>query len=173
MFRPPSIKDAKKIWELIGRFKPLDINSPYCYALIGRDFFDSSIVYEEEGRIKGVVIGYLRPRAPERLFVWQVAIEAKSRGKGIAKRAIEAILKNLERKGHCIQAIEATYTPSNLASKALFHALGREWKVVWIEENFLEGALLSAQEAHEEEWLITLPFSSEALGVQGVNHANL
>ena len=48
---------------------------------------------EEGGKIIGFLSGYRPPTASETLFVWQVAVDEKARGKGLAKRMLTELLE--------------------------------------------------------------------------------
>jgi L-2,4-diaminobutyric acid acetyltransferase len=88
-----------------------------------RDFSRTSIVAVVDERVVGFVSGYIRPESPATLFVWQVAVDADQRGKGIAGRMLGALLDRLTPEG--ITHLETTISPDNEASIALFTALAR------------------------------------------------
>ena len=69
----------------------------------------------------GFVSGYLIPGRPDTLFVWQVAISERVRGRGLATK----LLKQLLARPVCSEAtwLETTITASNTASWALFQGL--------------------------------------------------
>ncbi|MDZ7924415.1 MAG: GNAT family N-acetyltransferase [Marinagarivorans sp.] len=44
-------------------------------------------------KVVGFISGYIPPRTPNTLFVWQVAISEKARGKGLASQLVAQQLK--------------------------------------------------------------------------------
>jgi len=93
----------------------LDLNASYAYLLWCRDFAGTSIVATVDGRPAGFVTGYLRPDHPDVLMVWQVAVDAEHRGRGLAGRMLHELA---DRVG--TPYLETTITPDNDASVALF-----------------------------------------------------
>ncbi len=118
--RPPQHRDGARMWELARDSGKLDLNSSYAYVLWCRDFAETSVVAELDGRLVGYTIGYLRPQAPQTLFVWQVGVDAASRGNGIALTMLESIVESVG-----ASRLETTVTADNTASVALFQALAR------------------------------------------------
>ncbi len=123
-FRPPRIDDGKRIWQIARDSQVLDVNSGYAYVLWCRDFADTSVVATDDAdRPVGFVTGYRRPDAPATLFVWQVAVDADQRGRGVAGRMLDALLDRLAPLG--VTRLETTVSPDNEASIAMFTALAR------------------------------------------------
>lgn len=118
-FRSPRIEDGSHLWTLAGSVG-LDENSPYAYLLWSEYFASTSIVAEADDEVVGFVTGFCPPERPDRLFVWQVGVDDGHRGHGIAGRMIGALI---ERTG--VTGLEATVTPSNSASEALFRGIAR------------------------------------------------
>lgn len=114
------------MWEIARDSKVLDLNSSYAYVLWCRDFGASSVVALDDGRVVGFVSGYLRPADPETVFVWQVAVDADQRGKGVAGRMLDELFERLEPQG--VVRLETTISPDNAASQALFAGLARRRK---------------------------------------------
>lgn len=108
------------MWELAAATGVLDVNSRYAYALWCRDHADTSIVARLDDRLVGFVTGYRRPSAPDVLFVWQVAVAAEARGRGLAA----TLLDELAARVGC-RYLETTITADNAASIALFAAFAR------------------------------------------------
>lgn len=121
VFRPPVLRDGAALWRLARDSASLDLNSPYSYLLWCDRFSDTSIVVEVDGRPVAFVCGFRPPSNPEVLFVWQVAVADGLRGKQIAR----GMLAELLRRGHGYRYLEASVTPSNSASQALFRSLAR------------------------------------------------
>ena len=147
-FRIPTLEDSPSVYELVERCKPLDLNSRYCYMLICTHFRHTSIVAEKDGRIEGMVSGYLDPDRPEILFVWQVAVDASLRGRGVARSMLRMLLsrKNLQH----ITMIDTTISPSNRASQNLFKRLASELQCSLEVKPFFRRELFGG-EAHEDE----------------------
>jgi len=74
----------------------------------------------------GWVSGYRPPSAPENFFVWQVAVSAAARGRGLAGRMIEALLLRPANAG--VTHLTTTVTDDNQASWAVFEGLARRWR---------------------------------------------
>jgi L-2,4-diaminobutyric acid acetyltransferase len=111
------------VWELVERDPALDTNSPYAYLLLCSDFAETGAVVEADGGLAGFVLGYRPPTRPEAWFVWQVGVSPAHRGLGLGTALLERVLGRLVRKG--VTHLEATVTPSNEASEALFHNVAR------------------------------------------------
>ncbi|WP_043808460.1 diaminobutyrate acetyltransferase [Rhodococcus triatomae] len=121
--RRPTVDDAIRIWEIARDSRVLDLNSSYAYLLWCRDFHDTCVVAELDGRVVGFVTGFVRPADPGTLFVWQVAVDESARGHGIAASMLGDLMDHLAHQG--ISRLETTISPDNTASIALFTALAR------------------------------------------------
>ncbi|GAA4475745.1 diaminobutyrate acetyltransferase [Rhodococcus olei] len=122
--RRPEVADAARMWEIARDTRVLDLNSSYSYLLWCRDFRDTSVVAEVDGRVGGFVTGFVRPKDPRTVFVWQVAVDDALRGRGIAATMLGRLLDHLAHQG--VTRMETTITPDNTASIALFTALARD-----------------------------------------------
>ncbi|MCK0092438.1 diaminobutyrate acetyltransferase [Rhodococcus sp. HNM0563] len=123
-FRSPEISDGKRLWQIARDSEVLDVNSGYAYVLWCRDFADTSVVaVDETDRPVGFITGYRRQDSPQTLFVWQVAVDADQRGRGVAGRMLDALLDRLRPSG--VTRLETTVSPDNAASIAMFTALAR------------------------------------------------
>lgn len=122
--RKPSIEDGTKIWDLVQECQPLEPNTSYAYVLFCHHFADTCVVAECEGEIIGFVMAYRPPPSPTSVFVWQIAVHPKMRGRGVA---ID-LLNELTVRDDCkdVEVIEATVSPSNEGSQALFRAFARK-----------------------------------------------
>jgi L-2,4-diaminobutyric acid acetyltransferase len=109
------------MWKVAKDSGVLDANSSYAYLLWCRDFRETSIVAEVAGEISGFITGYLRPAAPDTLFIWQVAVDESQRGKGIGVAMLDQLLSDLP----AVSWLETTVSPDNAASIAMFEALAR------------------------------------------------
>ncbi|MFG0320457.1 MAG: diaminobutyrate acetyltransferase [Planctomycetota bacterium JB042] len=146
-FRKPSLRDGAAVWELALASRVLDPNSPYAYLMWCDHFSDASVVAEVDGAPAGFVCGLRPPRAPDVLFVWQVAVSDEHRGAGIAGRMLDELI---EREGD-VRYVEATVTPSNEPSSRLFRALARRRGVACEESPYLTADDFPAGATHEPE----------------------
>ncbi|MFS0576237.1 diaminobutyrate acetyltransferase [Sporosarcina sp. 179-K 3D1 HS] len=154
LFRTPTEEDGKEIWQLIKDMGVLDLNSSYSYLMWAKYFDETSVVVEADGqRIVGFISGFIPPKAPDTLFIWQVAVDASQRGKGIASRMLQSILhRDVCRNIRCL---EATVSPSNQASDALFRKLARDMKTdCHVTDCFTEDQFPGT--GHEAELLYTI-----------------
>jgi len=119
--RPPSLEDGAAMWRLARDSGTLDLNTSYAYLLLARDFAATSRLALQDGEAVGFVLGYLRPTAPQTLFVWQIAVDASQRGKQVAGRLLDALLA--ENPG--VRTLETTITADNTASQRLFASFAR------------------------------------------------
>ncbi len=96
----------------------LDVNTSYAYLLWCRDFASTSLMAEIDGHPAGFVTGYVRPARPETLMIWQVAVDADHRGRGIARTLLNGLVDRVSD----VTRMETTITDDNEASIALFHS---------------------------------------------------
>jgi len=154
IFRHPDTEDGKELWEITKRSETLDLNSPYHYLIMSRHFGSTSVVAEINGTVVGFVTAYIPPETPNTLFVWQIAVDKKAQGKGLAKKMLVFALENASQQP--LEFLEATITPSNIASINLFTAAAKAFdapfefsKMVFSEEDFGAGS-------HEPETLFRI-----------------
>ncbi|HEU0086177.1 MAG TPA: diaminobutyrate acetyltransferase [Pseudonocardiaceae bacterium] len=120
----PASGDGPHLWRLARDSARLDVNSSYAYLLWCREFAGTSTVARVDGTVVGFVTGFIRPRAPDTVLVWQVAVDAKQRGRHLASRMLHALVDRLSPKG--VRWMQTTVSPSNEASIRLFTALARD-----------------------------------------------
>lgn len=125
--RTPGTKDAAQIWQLVRDSGVLDTNSAYLYLLLCRDFSDTCLVACQGETVIGFVSGYRLPRDPTVIFIWQVGVDPRAKRRGIASRLLHELLDRCG--GNSLLAIEATVSPSNVASRRLFESLARSLDV--------------------------------------------
>ncbi|HKI59770.1 MAG TPA: diaminobutyrate acetyltransferase [Mariprofundaceae bacterium] len=150
--RKPKIEDGPSIYDLITRSEPLDVNSRYLYLLQSSHFANTCAVVESDGSVQAFISAYVLPDQPERLFVWQVAVDASLRGRGMAGKLIAELLARPQLQG--IRYVEATVNPSNDASRNLFRSLAKKHHCA-IEESMLFDETLFG-EGHEAELLLSV-----------------
>lgn len=121
--RAPSPDEGALLWEIARDAGGLDLNSPYAYMMIGRHFQETCALALVHGKPAGFVMAHRIPTRPDVLFIWQVAVLPAFRGLGIAKRMFDDLLA---REVNCgVRIMEATVTPSNESSAALFAAFAK------------------------------------------------
>lgn len=120
----PVVADGPALYRITRDSRVLDVNSSYAYLLWCRDFARTSAVAREDGEAVGFVTGYLRPDAPDVLMIWQVAVDASQRGRGVAGKLLGHLLDRLVPEG--VRYLETTITADNTASIKLFSALARD-----------------------------------------------
>lgn len=119
-FRAPQASDGPRVHQLISQCPPLDTNSLYCNLLQCLHFAGTSLIAEQHGLIVGFISGYRLPQQPDTLFVWQVAISAQTRGKGLASRMLQELLR---RQQGAVSHLHTTITLNNEASWQTFRRL--------------------------------------------------
>ena len=158
VYRKPALADAAAIHALIDECQPLDLNSKYAYMLLCTHFADTCAVAEREGSVVGFVSAYRKPNDHSVLFVWQVAVSERGRGQGVGKGLLEEILTRPEQAA--VRNLEATISPSNRPSWALFESFARKRGAKCASQTLFREEDFGSQE-HEEEQLLRIgPFES-------------
>lgn len=121
--RTPTVSDGAGVWSLLSE-AGLDHNSPYAYLLVCTDFAETSVVAEDEEGLVGAVAAYRPPTRPDAVFVWQVGVADRARGRGLARRMLHEVLALPANKD--VRELTATVTPDNEPSLRLFRGLARE-----------------------------------------------
>jgi len=84
----PSPSDGASVFRLINQCPPLDTNSMYCNLLQCTHFAKTSVAAVQnngaEKDLLGFISGYLKPENKNTLFIWQVAVDERARGIGLA-----------------------------------------------------------------------------------------
>ncbi|RKR06193.1 diaminobutyrate acetyltransferase [Kushneria sinocarnis] len=157
--RPPSTDDGWGIYELIKSCPPLDVNSTYAYLLLATQFRDRcAVATTSDGEIVGFVSGYVKTNAPDTYFLWQVAVGEKARGKGMARRLVEAVLKREHQAD--VRHLETTITPDNEASWGLFRRLATRWQAPLNSREYFSEEQLGGE--HDPENLVRIgPFDPQ------------
>jgi len=116
--------DGPAITRLIRDCPPLDTNSAYCNLLQCTHFADTCVVAERGGAIIGWISGYRPPSAPDRIFVWQVAVHPEARGLGLGQKMLAELVSRPAVRGatHLI----TTITDENDASWRMFTGFARK-----------------------------------------------
>ncbi|MER6111163.1 diaminobutyrate acetyltransferase [Streptomyces hirsutus] len=141
----PAPADGAALWRIARDSKTLDLNSSYSYLLWCRDFAATSAVARDAGGEPiGFVTGYVRPDSPHTLLVWQVAVDEKHRGRGLAAALLDGLAARTVAE-HGVTTVETTITPGNTASERLFtafaerHGARLEREVLFEAEQFPDG----------------------------------
>ncbi|SFP57169.1 diaminobutyrate acetyltransferase [Salibacterium halotolerans] len=121
-FEKPRVEDGADMWELVKN-STLDLNSSYKYIMMCEFFAETCVVAKEKGELAGFVTAFIPPEKQDTVFVWQVGVDPSQRGKGLATRLINELVNRVADKN--VKYLEATVTPSNEASQALFHKTAR------------------------------------------------
>lgn len=156
-FRVPQLKDAAAIHDLVGRSKPLDLNSLYSYLLLCDHFRNTCIVAIHKSVIVGFISAYVPPEKPDTIFVWQVAVDGSMRNRSLATRMLQGLMSRKAFSG--LKQLETTVTPSNKASMAFFRAFAEKLEAPFTTNPCYEAELFG-DEGHEEELLVRIgPFA--------------
>ncbi|WP_405164926.1 diaminobutyrate acetyltransferase [Nocardia sp. NBC_01499] len=152
VLRAPRVSDGAQLWRIAKDSAVLDTNSSYAYVLWCRDFAATSVVAEVNGRVVGFVIGYLRPQAPDTVFVWQVAVDQAQRGNGTGAQLLNALLNNVAAQG--VSKLETTISPDNAASIALFTSVARRRDARITKHPLFDAGVFPDSHAPEDLYLI-------------------
>lgn len=155
-FRRPTYADGAAMWELTKSTGVLDLNSSYAYLMMAKWYADTCIIAEEMGpegtRLVGFVIGFVPPRQPDTIFVWQVGVDGSQQGKGLGKKLLRHFVDGAPTG---VRYLEATVTPSNAPSENLFRSFGRMTDApVQVKDCFPANAFPG--EGHEPERLFRI-----------------
>jgi L-2,4-diaminobutyric acid acetyltransferase len=154
--RRPTAADAAGVRALVEACPPLDVNSTYAYLLVCTHFSATSVVAEADGGLVGFVSSYLKPEDASVLFIWQVAVDARMRGHGLAGRLLDEALRRPACAG--IRSLEATISPSNAASWAVFRAFASRHAAACDETPCFEPHhfAIDDDQGHEAERLVRI-----------------
>lgn len=152
-YRPPRVEDAAGVHALVRECKPLDVNSVYAYLLLCTHFADTCVVAESEGIPVGFASGYLKPADPSVIFIWQVAVSPRARGRGVGTRLLEEVLDRPACRD--VRHLETTITPSNTASWVLFRSFARARRAECRETTLFRRGDFGG-DGHEDEQLLRI-----------------
>lgn len=148
-------KDIKEVYELLLQNRPfVGLNSRYTYLLLAKDFFDTCIVAEIDGKIIAFSSGYICPNKKDTFFNWEIVVHQDYRGIGLQKSMLLFQLKDVS-----VNYLECTVNPSNEISKRNFRELAKA-----LDTQCKEGIIFSEEDfdndGHEAEVLFRIgPFS--------------
>ena len=135
------------MWELVNQ-STLDQNSAYKYIMMCEYFAETCVVAKEADKLVGFVTAFIPPERPDVVFVWQVGVDSSQRGKGIASKLLDELIRRVASDD--VRFVEATVTPSNKASQALFQRLARKHDTKCEISEFFTTDLFP-NDTHEEE----------------------
>jgi L-2,4-diaminobutyric acid acetyltransferase len=128
VLRPPTPNDGASVFRLIGRCPPLDTNSMYCNLLQCTHFAGTSVTalqtIDTHEEMVGFISAYLVPEREDTLFIWQVAVDERARGTGLAGSMLKHILDRTQCRH--LRYLETTITESNQASWGVFNSLAKK-----------------------------------------------
>jgi L-2,4-diaminobutyric acid acetyltransferase len=151
--------DIKEVYHLLSANRPyVGLNSRYTYFLLAKDFSNTCLVAEHDGKIVGFSSGYMSPVRNDTFFSWEAVVHKDYRGNQLQKRML---LHQIWLTG--AKYFEGTVNPSNEASKKNFLGLAQmlgtscEETVMFSEEDF-------ENDGHEAEILFRVgPISTHQL----------
>ncbi|MFD6526496.1 MULTISPECIES: diaminobutyrate acetyltransferase [unclassified Isoptericola] len=123
--RPPTTADGAAMWRLAHDSGSLDLNSSYAYLLLADHFAATcrlALLGDAAGEEPvGFLSAYRLPADPATLFVWQVAVDPRARGRRVAGRLLDAVVDEVTRDGGpAVARIHTTVTTDNASSRRVF-----------------------------------------------------
>lgn len=131
--RPPRTADGAALWRLVRDMGGLELNSAYFYLLYCRDYADSCLIAEEDGRLAGFVLGHRPPSRPQSLFVWQIGVAPHMRQRGVGLQLLNALIDRRDAQtsddSQPWRYLEASVSPDNRPSRLLFRGIAERRQV--------------------------------------------
>jgi L-2,4-diaminobutyric acid acetyltransferase len=122
LVQEPEVQHGTDMWRIARDSETLDVNSSYAYLVLCRDFRHTCRIAMVEGEVAGFVTGYVPAKRADTLFVWQVAVDDRYRGMGLASKMLDDLARS-----HDIGVVETTITSDNGASQRLFESFAERW----------------------------------------------
>lgn len=167
--KQPTAGLGSMVYKLVSECPPLDQNSMYCNLLQCHHFSATSIAAIYQSELIGFISGYIIPERPNTLFIWQVAVDKKARGIGLALKMLSELLK----KPGCseVQYLETSITAKNKASWKLFERLAKNLEVP-LHKSVLFDQFHHLNDQHDTEHLVKIgPFTeSEIAALNSATH---
>lgn len=147
------------MFELVEQCAPLDPNSMYCNLLQCSHFSDTSVAAVMDDELVSFTSGYLLPGRNDTLFLWQIAVGEKARGKGLATGMVMDILGRPQCRD--VRYIETTITESNEASWALFRKIAGLLDSAELNTSVMFDRDIHFADQHDSEILVRIgPFTT-------------
>lgn len=144
----PDQTDGERMWQL-AKQTTLDNNSVYKYIMMTHYFVDTCVVAKYNQELVGFITAFIPPKQPDTVFVWQIGVSQNHHGEGIGSCLLEELFNQVKTKG--IKYLEATITPSNQASQALFKKFANHHKTNCNIQTFFTRDLFPDHDPYEEE----------------------
>ena len=144
--------DGGTMWRLARESGVLEENAEYTYHMFSHFFGETSTVADLNGEAVGFVAGFRPPYREDSLFVWQIAVDERARGRGLAAAMLHGLIQRLSPRIHYL---EASVTPSNEASKRTFRKIARDLDTSVTEEVLFPGTRFHGP-SHEDEVLFRI-----------------
>ncbi|MGD2066204.1 MAG: diaminobutyrate acetyltransferase [Candidatus Bathyarchaeota archaeon] len=136
--RNVKVEDIKEVYKLLVDNRPyVGLNSRYTYFLLARDFSDTCVVVEHDGKIIGFSSGYISQSRTDTFFNWETVVRKDYRGNNLQKQMLLHQIRNTN-----VKYFEGTVNPSNKVSEKNFIELAEflnakfQKKVLFNEEDF-------------------------------------
>lgn len=160
-FSEPNEEDGAAMWEMVHDIGALDENSSYSYIMLGKFFSETCVVAKSGEDVVGFVTAFCPPTEPDVVFVWQVAVDKSQRGKGFGKTLLKELLKRVGCED--VKYLEATISPSNKPSQALFCGMAGDLNTNCEISEFFSEELFPG-EGHEAEMKYRIgPFETDEI----------
>lgn len=153
VLREPMKEDGYAIHQLIEQCPPLDLNSVYTYLLLSEHFSGTCVVAQSAQGLDGFVSAYFHPERPDVLFIWQVAVHSRARGRGLGQRMLSHLLARPDMAA--VRRLETTVGPDNRASRGMFASLAARLGATVSERAMFEADLFGPG-SHEDERLLQI-----------------
>lgn len=144
--------DGGAMWRVARESGVLEENAEYTYHMFSHFFGETSTIADLDGRAVGFVAGFRPPYREDSLFVWQIAVAEKARGRGLAAAMLHGLIQRLSPRIHYL---EATVTPDNEASMRTFRKIARDLDTSVTEEVLFPGNRFHGP-SHEDEVLFRI-----------------
>jgi len=157
--RNVEVGDIKEVYKLLVANRPyVGLNSRYTYFLLAKDFSDTCVVAEHDGKIVAFSSGYIPPVRKDTFFNWETVVRKDYRGYGLQKRLLLHQIKTAKAR-----YFEGTVNPSNEVSKKNFYELAELLKTK-CEERVLFDEADFENDGHEAEVLYRIgPISQQEI----------